>query len=658
MAQADGILAPTLSPVAEESSLPEESASGNKWLRLLDANFEKPALIVGMLAIILIITYQTGMRYVISYIDDPATTGLVKDALAYIIKDLFAFSGNITWTEETSRFIFIWISYLAIPIAIKQRSNIRVDIVYDKLPENWRSICWIVMDLMFLAFAAVICVMGANQIIQQMEFPQTTPALRISYAIPYMVLPVAFGLMCLRLLQDMALEVRRAGMRDSLVAVGLTLLLAAPVLLHSEFDALPLLFGYFAILLIIGVPVAVSLGLASLATVLGADTLPIDFIATTAFTSIDSFPIMAIPFFIAAGVFMGAGGLSHRLLALADEMLGSLHGGLALATIGTCMFFAAISGSGPATVAAIGALTIPAMVERGYDKLFAAAVVAAAGAIGVMIPPSNPFVVYGVSSQVSIGKLFLGGIIPGVLTGLALMAFTYIYCKKKGWQGSVRQRSLKTLFAAVLEAKWALMVPVIVLGGIYGGLMTPTEAAAVAAFYGLVVGCFIYREINFKNLGSCLIEACGTSAIIIMLMSMATIFGNIMTLEDVPSTIAAWILGFTESKIMVLLMINILLLIVGTFMEALAAIVILTPILLPVVVRVGVDPLHFGIIMVVNLAIGFITPPVGVNLFVASGIAKAKIADLARVALPLLAVMIAILLLITYVPEIPLFLTK
>ena len=367
---------------------------------------------------------------------------------------------------------------------------------------------------------------------------------------------------------------------------------------------------------------------------------------------------MAIPFFIAAGVFMGAGGLSKRLLDLADELLGSLPGGIALAAIATSMFFAAISGSGPATVAAIGSLTIPAMVQRGYDKLFAAAVVAASGAIGVMIPPSNPFVVYGVSAQVSIGKLFMGGIVPGVLTGLSLMVFTYIYSKKRGWQGVARNRTIGTFVKAFWNAKWALMVPVIILGGIYGGLMTPTEAAALAAFYGLVVGMFVYREINLGNIVSCFMDACSTSAIVIILMSMATIFGNIMTIEQVPSIIASAMLSLTENKIMILLLINVLLLIVGTFMEALAAIVILTPILLPIVLKVGVDPVHFGVIMVVNLAIGFVTPPVGVNLFVASGIANAKIEQLSKVAMPLILVMIFILLLITYIPALPMFLVN
>ena len=353
---------------------------------------------------------------------------------------------------------------------------------------------------------------------------------------------------------------------------------------------------------------------------------------------------------------MGAGGLSHRLLSLADEIVGGTYGGIGLTAIVTCMFFGAISGSGPATVAAIGALTIPAMVERGYDKYFSAALVAAAGCVGVMIPPSNPFVVYGISAQVSIGDLFMSGIVPGIMVGIVLMTYCYWYSRKKGWRGQEKVRNARTLMHAAWDAKWALMVPVIVLGGIYGGIMTPTEAAAIAAFYGLIVGLFLYKEMDFKCLINSCIESCETSAVIIVLMAMATLFGNIMTIEDVPGTVARAILSFSENKIVILMLINVLLLIVGTFMEALAAIVILVPILLPIVTGVGVSPLHFGVIIVVNLAIGFITPPVGVNLFVASGVAKAKLENIAGQALPMIALMLIVLLICTYIPEVPLIL--
>ena len=274
-----------------------------------------------------------------------------------------------------------------------------------------------------------------------------------------------------------------------------------------------------------------------------------------------------------------------------------------------------------------------------------------------MIPPSNPFVVYGVAGQASVGKLFLAGITPGIITGLALMLVAYGIARKKGWRGAPRERTLKTFGKAVWTAKGALLVPVIVLGGIYGGIMTPTEAApAVAALYGLLVGLFVYRELTWRSLWTCCVESARTSAIIIMLMAMATLFGNVMTLEQVPERIAGAILSFTENRIAILLLINLLLLWVGTFMEALAAIVILTPILLPLVLKVGVDPIHFGVIMVVNLAIGFVTPPVGVNLFVASGITNVKIEQVSRAALPFLAAMLTVLAFVTFVPQLSLFL--
>ncbi|BAE82208.1 C4-dicarboxylate transporter DctM subunit [Desulfitobacterium sp. LBE] len=611
--------------------------SWKKWLRWIDGNFEKPFLVIGMLAIIMLITYQTLYRYIVSNI----TGGTA-----------------IVGLEELARFIFIWITYLAIPLAIKGRNNIRVDILYDRISDRWQKISWIMVDSCILVLTGVIFFMGIDHLQMMLNYPQTSPALNIPFFFPYLILPIGFGLMSIRCIQDLVKQALEIGLKDTLIGVLVTAAIFSPLFLKPDVPAMAWLFGYFVLFIFIGVPIAMALGLSALGTILCANTMPIEYISQISFTSIDSFPIMAIPFFVAAGVFMGEGGLSKRLLGLADELLGSFTGGLALATVVTCMFFAAISGSGPATVAAIGSLTIPAMVERGYSRAFAAALVAAAGSIGVMIPPSNPFVVYGVSAQVSIGKLFMGGIVPGLIIGLVLMGISYYYSKKNGWKGEARKRTFRTVGKAFWEAKWALMVPVIILGGIYSGYMTPTESAAVAAFYGLIVGVFIHRGINLKNIVYCFTESCSTSAVIIALMAMATIFGNILTIEQIPTKIATWMLAITDSKYVILLIITLLLLFVGTFMEALAAIVILTPILLPIVLQVGIDPIHFGIIMVVNLAIGFITPPVGVNLFVASGLAKLKIEEISKAVVPFLLGMIAVLLLISYVPSISMFLTQ
>lgn len=422
---------------------------------------------------------------------------------------------------------------------------------------------------------------------------------------------------------------------DTLIGLIAVFVIASPVIFCDYIEPLPALFGYFIVLCAIGVPVAISLGLSTLATIICADTLPIEYMAQVAFTSIDSFPIMAIPFFIAAGVFMGAGGLSHRLLSLADEIVGGHlwryrpHRHCDLHVLRRDLRVPAPPPWRPSARS-----PSPRWWSAVTTKYFSAALVAAAGCVGVMIPPSNPFVVYGISAQVSIGDLFMSGIVPGIMVGIVLMSYCYWYSRKKGWRGQEKVRNARTLMHAAWDAKWALMVPVIVLGGIYGGIMTPTEAAAIAAFYGLIVGLFLYKEMDFKCLINSCIESCETSAVIIVLMAMATLFGNIMTIEDVPGTVARAILSFSENKIVILMLINVLLLIVGTFMEALAAIVILVPILLPIVTGVGVSPLHFGVIIVVNLAIGFITPPVGVNLFVASGVAKAKLENIASQALP------------------------
>ncbi len=609
-------------------------------LRWLDENFESIFLVIGMLAIIFLITWQVLYRYIFTKFTAGAST-MVAAA-----------------PEELARYIFVWISYLAVPVAIKKRDLIRVDILYDKLPKRLQDMSWVIVDAAMLIWAGVIAMEGVIQIQKFMRFASATAVLHIPFWILYLVLPIAFGLCILRTLQDLYKQVKGCGIVDSLIAVVIGVILCLPMILSIKLPTIALLFGYFVVLLALGVPISMSLGISSIFTIWANHPIDISYVAQLSFASIDKAAIMCIPFFVASGDLMGIGGLSRRLFSMADEFLGSAYGGLALATVATCVLFGAMSGSGPATVAAIGALCVPAMVERGYDQKFSAAIVACAGAIGVLIPPSNPFVVYAISANVSVGKLFMAGIVPGLLVAAVLMAYSYFLAKKEGWRGEDRPRNVKTKLHAVWESKWALMVPIIILGGIYGGFMTPTEAAAVAAFYGLIVGLFIHREITVKNLLPAMVGSAGTSSMIIVLMAMAQIFGSIMSIERIPTMVAAFILSLTTSKILVLLMINILLLIVGTFMEALAAIIILVPLLLPIVTQLGVDPIHFGVIMVLNLAIGFITPPVGVNLFVASGIAKLKLADIAKAAMPMLGLMILVLLLVTYFPPLSLTLSN
>lgn len=417
------------------------------------------------------------------------------------------------------------------------------------------------------------------------------------------------------------------------------------------------LFGTFAIFLFLSVPIGIAIGLATLVTIIYSG-FPIDFLTKELVTSIDSFPLMAVPFFILAGEIMGKGGISDRLFRVANALVGNKTGGFAIATIITCMFFAAISGSGPATVAAIGGIMIPAMVRQGYDKRFATATVAAAGSLGVIIPPSIPMVIYGVVGSTSIGDLFIAGIVPGILVGLALIVYAYFHSRKKGYTGTGEKTSIALIGKAIWEAKWALLIPVIILGGIYGGIFTPTEAAVVAVVYGLLAGMLFYREIRVSDLPKVIADAALTTATILIIVGTATAFGKLLTMEQIPNQIAAWMLSISESPIVIILLITILLLIVGCFMDTLAAIIILTPILLPIAVNIGYDPIHFGIIMVVNLAIGFITPPLGVNLFVGSGISGLSIETLSKSIIPFFLAMLFTLFIVIFVPQMSLFLVE
>ncbi len=397
--------------------------------------------------------------------------------------------------------------------------------------------------------------------------------------------------------------------------------------------------------LVLTVPIGFSLGIASLAYILYTHHLTLGFIAQNMVTGCDSFPTMAIPFFIFAGELMGGGGISKRLLNLASVFFGRISSGLAIITVVVCMFFAAISGSGPATVAAVGGMVVPTMLEKGYDRKFVLALIAAAGSIGVIIPPSIPMVIYAVTTNSSVSSLFLAGFVPGILIGLVLIGYSYFFAKKQGYKGNTEPFSWSRAWRELKEGFWAILSPVIILGGIF----TPTEAAAVSVIYSLIVGCFIYKELDLKKLLDVTRNACETTASILIVIGCAAGFSKVLTLGRIPTTVASGMLS-TDSVILILL------LIVGCFMETLCAIMSLAPILFPVVTSLGVDPIHFGIIMVVNLAIGFITPPLGVNLFVASRVGEAMLDQVIKGIVPFLILMIVTLMVITYIPAVSLFL--
>ncbi|MDQ0428783.1 MULTISPECIES: TRAP transporter large permease [Caryophanaceae] len=415
------------------------------------------------------------------------------------------------------------------------------------------------------------------------------------------------------------------------------------------------LFILLMALFLINVPIAVALGLASTLVFFIDGNVSLIVIIQRMFNSVDSFPLMAIPFFILAGKLMESGGISRRLIHLANVIFGRVKGGLGIVSIVACAFFAAISGSAAATTAAVGALMIPAMVNKGYDKSFATAIQAAGGTIGIMIPPSVPLVLYGVAAGVSVSELFIAGIVPGLFVMVSLILLVYLISLKEGYGGG-EKFGFKDFFKAFLDAFLALMMPVIILGGIYGGIFTPTEAAVVAVVYGLIVGVFIYREIKLADLSKIFSSSVVVTAVIMFIIAGASVFGYYLTRQRIPAELTELMLSVTDNWIIALLIINLLLLICGVFLETSAAIIILTPILVPIANALGIDLVHFGIIMIVNLGIGFITPPVGVNLFVAANIAGTKFESLLKAIVPFILIMIVDVLIISFIPGISLFL--
>ncbi len=418
-----------------------------------------------------------------------------------------------------------------------------------------------------------------------------------------------------------------------------------------------LIFVLLIALMLTGMPISIALGLTVLTFLFTMTEVPVQAVALKLFTGIEKFEIMAIPFFILAGNFLTHGGVARRMIAFATSMVGHWHGGLALGGVLACALFAAVSGSSPATVVAIGSILLPAMARQGYPKAFGAGVVTTSGALGILIPPSIVMVMYSVSTNTSVGKLFMAGVVPGLMLAFLLGLTTWVLARKKGYPRLPRATPGQR-WQAFRQSVWGLLLIVVVIGGIYSGAFTPTEAAAMSAVYAFAIALFVYRDMGWKQIPKVLLDSAAMSAMLLYIITNAVLFSFLMTSEGIPQAMAAWMLDTGLGPVGFLLVVNLLLLLAGNVMEPSSIVLIMAPILFPVAVALGIDPVHFGIIMVVNMEIGMCHPPVGLNLYVASGITKMGITELTVAVLPWLLTMLAFLLMITFLPQISLWLPR
>ncbi len=418
-----------------------------------------------------------------------------------------------------------------------------------------------------------------------------------------------------------------------------------------------IIFILLLLLMLTGMPISISLGLTVLTFLFTMTSVPIESVALKLFTGIEKFEIMAIPFFILAGNFLTHGGVARRMINFASSMVGHWHGGLALAGVFACALFAAVSGSSPATVVAIGSIILPAMVKQGYPKRFGAGVITTSGALGILIPPSIVMVMYSVTTNTSVGQLFMAGVIPGLMLAFFLGLTTWVIARKRGYP-RMDKATWGERWLAFRRSAWGLFLIVIVMGGIYTGVFTPTEAAGIAAVYAFVIAVFVYKDLKLKQVGKVLLDSAAMSAMLLYIITNAVLFSFLMTSENVPQAMATWLTGQGLGPIGFLIVVNLLLLLAGNVMEPSSIVLIMAPILFPVATQLGIDPVHFGIIIVVNMEVGMCHPPVGLNLYVASGITKMGISELTVAVMPWLLTMLGFLLLITYVPAISLWLPR
>jgi C4-dicarboxylate transporter DctM subunit len=622
----------------------------------------------------------------------PLLPGFFKDIYLWL-------SGlDLSWAQELCIYMFIWMAKFGAAYGVRTGIHVGVDLLVNRVPVRSRKQVILFSLLCGAFFTGMIAAFGASFVSEMFKTGQQSNDLEAPMWIVYLAIPLGSGLMCFRFLQVAWFyywtgelphhneaqvdgldadfpdlhpapgSATDAASRKSKVSVLGLILILAPILIFmvclgekAHILVLPpglraaSIFGLLIALMLTGIPVSIALGLTVLTFLFTLTAVPIEAVSMKLFTGIESFEIMAIPFFILAGNFLTHGGVARRMINFATSLIGHWHGGLGLAGIVACSMFALVCGSSVATVAAIGAIVLPEMVRHGYPMRFGAGIITVAGSLGILMLPSIPKIIYAVSTNTSIGALFVAGLLPGILLTIMLCVVTWYLARKRDYPRMVKASWADTWFA-FKESLWGLMLVVIIIGGIYSGLFTATEAAAMAAVYSFFISVFVYKALAFKDVPRVLLRAANTSAMLLYIVTNAVLFSFVLSNENIPSALANWIIAQNLGWVGFLLLVNVLLLLAGNFMEPTSIILIMAPILAPAAKRLGIDLVHFGIVIDVNMEVGLCHPPVGLNLYVASMIAGMRITDLAVAVMPWLLTMLVFLGIVTYWPELTLWL--
>ena len=623
-------------------------------------------------------------------------------ALASTAKAVFTFLAelDLSWAQELCIYMFIWMAKFGAAYGVRTGIHVGVDLLVNRLPDHSRKKVILFSLLCGALFTGMIAAFGESFVGEMFKTGQQSNDLEAPMWFVYLAIPLGSGLMCFRFLQvawsffrtgelphhdeahvegveadgSPALHPQPTGGATQAaerkvsplgVALILTPILIFVVCLGEKSGVLVMpqalraatIFALLISLMLTGIPVSIALGLTVMTFLFTLTTVPIEAVSMKLFTGIESFEIMAIPFFILAGNFLTHGGVARRMINFATSLIGHWYGGLGLAGIVACAMFALVCGSSVATVAAIGAIVLPEMVRHGYPMRFGAGIITVAGSLGILMLPSIPKIVYAVSTNTSVGALFVAGLLPGTLLTIMLCAVTWYLARTRDYP-RLNRASWGETWKAFRDSVWGLMLVVIIVGGIYSGLFTATEAAAMAAVYSFFIAVFVYKAIGFKDVPRVLLRAANTSAMLLYIVTNAVLFSFVLSNENIPAALADWITAQNLGWVGFLLVVNVLLLLAGNFMEPNSIILIMAPILAPAAKKLGIDLVHFGIVIDVNMEVGLCHPPVGLNLYVASMIARMRITDLAVAVLPWLCTMLGFLVVVTYWPELTLFLPR